>query len=212
MGIPYIISLILIIPVLWISGSGVFVHFTCTPGAILLAGFFFLVVFLCVRYWVGVTNFMIYSVIPWTYGVYTNDEFGFSTSIPLEFTNMPHVHPPDPGLVIHARDKSGYAAITIFAGTHYYGNNPSIADIERLEKRAVEKDHGRLESMERISIDHADAVKTISEIQSVTTKKIALVRDGVEYLFICSAPGEHFSVFDPAFEKLFSTLSWIPKK
>jgi hypothetical protein len=156
--------------------------------------------------------YWVFNVIPWTYGVYTNNEFGFSTSIPLEFTNMPELHPPEPGLIIHARDKSKYAAITIYAGSNYYGYHPLITDIERLEKQTMEQVHGRLESMERISIDQTNAVKTISEQPPVRTKKIVLIKGGVEYIIICSAPTEHFSVFDPAFEKCFSTLIWNPVK
>jgi len=177
-----------------------------------MAGLFFLIVFLFFRYLIGVIKFMIFSVIPWTYGVYTNNEFGFSASIPLEFTNMPELHPPHPGLIIHARDKSKCAAITIFAGSDYYGHHPSIGDIERLEKRVMEKEHGRLESMERISIDHTDAVKNISEIQSIKGKKIIMIKDGVQYIIICSAPVEHFSVFDPAFEECLTSWKWIPAK
>jgi hypothetical protein len=208
------IALILSLPIIWILWklNVVSINFSYSLPFVFMFCLFFLAVFFVLRFVVVMVFFDLFNVIPWTYGDYTNNEFGFSTSIPLEFTNMPELHPPNPGLIIHARDKSKFVAITIFAGSHYYGDHPSMGDIEMLEKRVVEKEHGRLESMERISFDHTDAVKTISEIQSIRAKKIVLVRDGVEYIIICSAPAKHFSVFDPAFEKLFNTLSWTPKK
>ncbi|NTV85047.1 MAG: hypothetical protein HGA23_12245 [Bacteroidales bacterium] len=209
------IAFIMTLPAIWalLRLNIIYLNFTYTLTFYLIAGLLFLTVFFCLRYFIG--GFILvwmFDVIPWTYGVYSNNEFGFSAHIPLEFTNMPELHPPEPGLIIHARDKSKFGAITIFAGSHYYGHNPSIGDIETLEKRTMENIHARLESMERISVDNTDAVRTISEIQSIRTKKIIMIKDGVEFIIICSAPEQYFAVFDPAFEKLFNTLSWTPKK
>lgn len=208
------IALILTIPAIWVvwQTNIVYLNFSNSLPFYFMAGLFFLLVFLFLRFLIVFIFSWVFDVIPWTYGEYTNDTWGFSAFIPLEFTNMPHLHPPDPSLIIHARDKSGYASITILAGSRVYGQNPCITDIENQEAKAVHTLRGRLESMQRVQIGNIDAVKVIAEVESMKIKKLCMVKDGDDFVIICSAPSEHFSVFDPAFEKCFSTLTWVRKK
>jgi hypothetical protein len=208
------IALILTLFIVWVLWKMNFIFFNFSNLLLffILAGLAFFVVFLILRILTMFAIAMIFYVIPWIYGVYTNDTFGFSTRIPLEFTNLPELHPPDPTLLIHARDQSRFASITIFAGLGMYCQHPTLTDIEKQEMKAVDTLHGKIESVQRIKIGDIDAVKIVSQVELMKIKKVCIIKDLVEFVIICSAPVKQFAAFDPAFEECFRSWKWIPVK
>jgi hypothetical protein len=152
---------------------------------------------------------VVFKVIPFTPGTYTNEKYGFSISFPLDWEDATKEDSSCSGLVVHAREKNGFAAINIIAGPQLYGPHPTIDDIELQARINVKNLRGTLETIQKITINTTDAVMAVYTVYPVKTRKVGLVKDNIEFIITCSSLIDIFPVYDPIFVDCIQSMNWL---
>ena len=154
--------------------------------------------------WTVVIGFILslhYQVLHFTYGRYTNDNYGISILLPNEWRDDTAKSIPNRELLVKAVDPNSGAAINLMAGPQLYGEHPTIEDIEGQARKHLKNIGATDHSIRKIRIGNMEAVETVYTALSMRTKKVALVQNGTEYIFTCSSDPNFYDLYEPAFNK-----------
>ena len=139
-------------------------------------------------------------------GLYFNAEYAVSIKCPSGWRVVTEL-PPLPELLIHFAE-SGGGTINLVAGPVLIPNE-SIRELENLAIRNIHRIGGIMESLRHIQVDKIDAVEVVYEIpQGMKTKKVGLVREGIEYILTCSVGKKKYDKYLSIFDECIQSISF----
>lgn len=199
------------IAVIWLLWSFAGVRIDLAGGLLaysLLAVYFLAIAFVCQMILMPAL-FIVFGMKPITYTVHRYEAAGFSIKLPDRWKNVMHPGQQYRELVLHVADRFSGASINVLAGPQAYGPDPSISDLEAQAARHLEQFHAVPEYRKPLKIGGIDALELGYTAMNLRTKKMAMVRNGIEYIVTCSAPLTVASFYEPVFDECLRSFAWL---
>jgi len=136
--------------------------------------------------------------------IYSNDKYGFSIKCPKGWKIINNKLPPE--MLVQFVDSRG-AGINLMAGPTY-GAHESIEDLENLAIRNVHRLGGKMKSLKLIKVDNLEAVEAVYSAFGIKRKKVAFVKDHIEYIITCGIKPNLFDEYKPIFDECMQSFKF----